>query len=266
MKKAIFTMSYKGGTGRSTFARAFLEHLRTFAPNLNVVAVDGHPKIGHLSKFYGLKDDAGKYSARLNKANPCKGVLEIDASVPKNLIDLVNLLAALEPDVLLVDLPSGVVESLAEAVGDIKGLKQTYREYGYELILALGINPSKASASSIHDVLNVWGEEGVGYVGVLNLGSARRGDFAFYDGDPAERLRSAGGKEFLLHELHADSYSLWEASERSFREAADAAPPGHRIRLLNWRDRIDAEIYKLGLLDYSTEQAAEFEKNLKEAA
>ena len=265
MKKAIFTMSYKGGTGKSTFARALLDHLRTFAPNLNVVAVDGHPKIGHLSKFYGLKDDAGKYSAGLNKANPCKGVLEIDASVPRNLIDLVNLLA-LEPDVLLVDLPSGVVESLAEAVGDLEGLKQTYREYGYELILALGINHSKASASSIHDVLNVWGDEGVGYVGVLNLGSARRGDFAFYDGDPAERLRSAGGKEFLLHELHPDSCSFWEDSERSFREAADAAPPGHRLRLLNWRARIDAEIFKLGLVEYSAEQAASFEKILKEAA
>lgn len=270
-KLVIFTMSHKGGAGKSTFARGFLEHVRKFAPDLKVVAIDGQPKIGHLSKFYGLKDDSGRYSAKLNTNNPYKGVFEIDASEPKNLIDLVNFLE-LQPDILLVDLPGGAVESLAKAVGDIEGLKQAYREHGYELILALGINHLKSASSSIHDVMNAWGESDIGYIGILNLGAAEREHFIFYDGEyaaeigePAERLRAAGGKEFLLHELQTDSYALLDAAECPLQEMIqkNGLQLGHRSRLKQWGEKIDAEISKLGLIGYAPEDEQSFKATAK---
>lgn len=270
MKKAIFTMSHKGGAGKSTFARSVLEHLRTFAPKTQVVAVDCQPKIGHLANYYGLKGADGAYCPDANLMKPFSGVQVIDIANAKNFIGLVDVLD-LDPEILLVDLPGGAVESLKAAVGGIDNLKEAYFEAGYELNIAIGVNHLLSSAESIHDILSTWGDDGVRYIPVLNLGVAERDQFVFFDGEraafagrPADRLAQLGAKEFLLHSLEADTYALLEAARCPMREAIDADfSRGHQVRAQKWLARIDAEIFKLGLVDYAEEHEAAFQRTLK---
>lgn len=69
MKRVVFVISDKGGTGKSTFARGYADHLRRKVPGSALVDADG--TVGQLLQFHGTRDSKGALEP---KQDPTKGV------------------------------------------------------------------------------------------------------------------------------------------------------------------------------------------------
>lgn len=275
MKKVVLTISRAGGTGKSAFANLLLEHFREFAPDLNVVAVDGQPGIGSLSRRHGLKDADGAYCQALNRQALFDGALEVDVRDSRDaLAGLLDIVDA-KPDLLLIDLPSDPMTELADLIGrkSLADLKDAYTESGYQVVVVLGVSPSAAAAQDLPVLAEAWGS-GAEFVALLNLALAPRSGFLFYDGEyasdlgsPAESLKRQGGKELELLPLDPELFALMNASNQPVRtllKTRVGCLRGEQKRELGtWLSQMDALISRLGWIDYSKEARATFEAELK---
>ena len=272
MKKVVLTISRAGGTGKSAFANLLLEHFREFAPEVKVIAVDGQPGIGSLSRRHGLKDADGAYCQALNRKALFDGVLEVDVRNGKNAMTWLFDITEAEPDLLLIDLPPDPMKELARLVGDIEVLKQSYTEYGYQVVVVLGVSPAASAAQDLPVLAESWGD-GVEFLALLNLALAPRSGFLFYDGEyaadlgsPAESLKRQGGKELELLPLDPSLFALMNASNLpvwTLLKTRVGCLRGEQKRgVETWLSQMDALISRLGWIDYSDEARAAFEAAL----
>lgn len=264
-KKAVFVMSQKGGVGKSTFARALLDHLRRIHPAgssepAKTVAFDLQPEVNQLGMAYGIKKQGAngmEYDAALNKLNPFEGVLSMSLKNPKELKSLGDALD-FDADILLFDLPGGSIDEMKSVFGTLQQFLGEYTDAGYDIVVVMALSFLYASAAGVQEIMNVWGPSAE-YVAVLNLGLASRDQFIFFDGAragrcnyPANQIIQAGGTIIEMPALQSDTYAEVDADGISFSEAADPERSPYsrvnRVRIRGWLQRMDDEIAKMGLI------------------
>lgn len=267
-KKAIFVMSQKGGVGKSTFARGLLDHLRRYKPNgsdtpAKTIAFDLQPEVNQLGIAYGLKKDNGRaemvYDDAANLSNPFAGVLSLSLREDKD-VEMLGEALDYGADILLFDLPGGSIDEMKSVFGTLQKFVGEYRSAGYEIVVAMALSYLAASSAGVAEIMNVWGPS-VKYVAVLNLGQAAREDFIFFDGEraerfgyPKERIESSGGLVIEMPAIQQSTFAMVDADGVSFTQAADSDAAiysrTHRVRVRSWLEAMDAQIAKMGLIDY----------------
>jgi len=273
-RNAIFLISEKGGVGKSTLAKAILDHLRRIAPQGsdapdNVFAADLQPKVNQLANCYGIKSERDgrlAYDPSLNDLDVFGGVISASLESEAGINAIGGSLDS-QADHMLFDLPGGKSEGLADVFGRLSTFIEEVRGAGYRVVAVIALSYLKTSASEIEEVMRVWGGD-VHYVAALNLGLADRSDFIFFDGAranemgfPAKRIAQAGGIVVEMSPLQHATYAELDADEVPFSRAATDASLYQRVtrvRVTNWLEEMDSEIAKMALIDYSKEDLGRF--------
>lgn len=187
MKRAIFVVSQKGGSGKSTFSRALLDYSR-FQNDQRVAAFDADGNVGQLLQYYGRRDEQGKQ-------DPLDGVFPFDI---RDAIQRDNVINALdyEADMLLFDFPGGAVDALQNILQSERGITALAEEYhraGYAVTVAIVISNILASANNVIRIMNTFGPD-FNYLAVKNLFFGNEDDFLFFDGFTDPEGNTVGGK------------------------------------------------------------------------
>lgn len=275
-KKAIFVMSQKGGVGKSTFARGLLDHLRRFHPSgssapVRTIAFDLQPEVNQLGFAYGIKKASASgekiYDDAANLSNPFEGVLSLSLRNDKD-VEMLGEALDYGADVLLFDMPGGSIDEMKSVFGTLKEFIGEYRSAGYEIVVVMALSYLAASSAGVEEIMAVWGPSAT-YVAVLNLGQAPREDFVFFDGEraerygyPKDRIESVGGMVLEMPALQQSTYALVDADGVGFSQAATLGTSTysrtHRVRIRSWLEQMDAQIAKMGIIDYSNEDMDTF--------
>ena len=218
-KLALFVMSFKGGSGKTTFSRSTVATCRELG--VPMLAYDCDGKVHQLSDFEGLRDASGRYDAALAASSPEKSVSLLDI---RKKVDRARIADALDldEDFMIFDLPGGSVDEMKDVFGDIDSFKEEFRAMGYEIGIAFVVNSLLASCAAIPEVVKIWGD--VRYLVVKNgtidaeTGLAR--PFRFFDGvdsaragNPAALIKNMGGQVFDMPRLDEDTYDLIDADQ-----------------------------------------------------
>ncbi len=226
MKRAIFVMSQKGGSGKTTFARALLDHLR-LGRGRGVAAFDADGQVGQLLQFYGRRDALGALAAT---QDPLTGVGVFDlrrAQERGMVVDALDIGA----ETLLFDFPAGCLDDLRFVVegGGIAAMLDEFAREGYRVTVAVVISNVQASAGNVLAAMDAFGDR-ADYVAVKNLFYGNPDDFLFFDGftgadghfyggQAREALVARGGRIVAMPALPGRAYALCDMYCLGFSEA-----------------------------------------------
>ena len=231
MRRAIFILSQKGGSGKSTFSRVLLDHLRLLR-GLPVAAFDADGQVGQLLQHYGARDARGGLVA---PQDPLFGVASFDlreAAQRGLVLDALDVPAS----TLLFDFPAGCLGDLGRVVGGGRGmapLLDAYEAEGVRITVAVVISNVQASTHNVLAAMEAFGDR-VDYVVVKNCFYGQPEDFLFFDGftgadglsyggQAREALARRGGVVVAMPALPGREYALCDLYSLGFSEAA-----GHR--------------------------------------
>lgn len=197
MKRAIFIVSQKGGSGKTTFSRALLDHLR-LVRGMSVAAFDADGEVGQLLQFYGRRDGRGELLA---PQDPLTGVGAFDLRRPDQrgmVADALDIGA----ETLLFDFPAGSLGDLCGVIGGGRGVLPLLDEYdreGVRITVVVVISNVQASAHNVLTTMDAFRDR-VDYVVAKNLFYGGPEDFLFFDGFTGADGRLYGGqaREALL--------------------------------------------------------------------
>lgn len=226
MKRAIFVMSQKGGSGKTTFSRALLDHLR-FGRGMAVAAFDADGQVGQLLQYYGARDAEGRLAA---PQDPLRGVGVFDLRRREErglVVDALDLGA----QTLLFDFPAGCLDDLTGVLGrgGIGPVLDEYDREGYRVTVAVVVSNVQSSAGNVLAAMEVFRDR-VDYVAVKNLFYGKPEDFLFFDGftgadgllyggQAREALSRRGGTVLAMPALPGREYALCDMYCLGFREA-----------------------------------------------
>ena len=243
-RRAIFVLSQKGGVGKTTWCRAWLDAAR--ASGLRVAAFDADGQVGQLVQYYGTRDENSRL---VPNQDPFTGVGYFDVRDPKQRDMLVNA-SDLDADVILMDMPGGSVQELDKVLGDgsnSKSVLQAYVDAGYEPVVVVVINHMIASIRTVGESVKAFGDL-PRYVVVKNLGFAEEGDFVVFDGftddktgekrygKAQELLSSVKGEILTMPRMEGRTYALLDVDSMPF-SSITALPTADRLRVKNWVER-----------------------------
>lgn len=228
MRRAIFILSQKGGSGKSTFSRALLDHLR-YAQGQAVAAFDADGQVGQLAQHYGRRDSRGEL---LPRQDALSGVVSFDLRDPGQrgqIIDALDVPAG----TLLFDLPAGGLGELGQVIGGGRGLSpllDVYEAEAVRLTVAVVISNVQASTANVPAAIAAFGDR-VDYLAVKNLFYGSPEDFLFFEGFTAadgrayggqarQALARHGGEVFEMPALPGREYALCDLYSLPFSEAA----------------------------------------------
>jgi hypothetical protein len=224
-KDLVLAISQKGGVGKSTWTRGFVETLRL--DGARVAAYDADGAVGQLFQYLGERMDGVKLSVQ----DPHTGVACFDVREERQRGRLVNILDE-EADLAVVDLPGGSFGAVAEVLGDTRKIVETFQAAGYRIHVVLVITQVKAGVHAVYECIQKFGPD-VHYVVVRNLAFAAPEDFVVFDGyidrekgvpergflrygKAKEMLFEVGGEVINLPKINARTYGLLDNEDISF--------------------------------------------------
>lgn len=226
VKRAIFVISQKGGSGKSMFSRALLDHLR-YTRGQAVAAFDGDGAVGQLVQHYGSRDQQGNLDA---VQNPLQGVGVFDLRRREERGAVVDALDS-GAQTLLFDFPPGCLGDLCKVIGEagVAPMLDEYNHVGYRITVAVVISNIQASVDNVLTVMDIFRDR-VDYVVVKNLFYAKPENFLFFDGfigadgrryggQAREALARWGGKVVDMPALPGREHAICDMHSLGFSQA-----------------------------------------------
>jgi hypothetical protein len=230
-KHLVLVTGDKGGTGKSTFARALLDTYQHLA--IDCRAYDGDRRNAQLHRHYHQAPG---------------GITEIDIATQGAADELLDSLEHNPSQIALIDMPAGSGEWFEGLDRDIN-LIQTAAEWDCRLTLVSVMSPVKDSINALRILMDYCGDR-VDYVAVRNLHFGDDSHYArFHSSKTREQLLELKGTELTMPNLFAASYNLVDDHDLTFRQAMTTGSPlslSHRSRINQWLNLIEQEINKAG--------------------
>jgi hypothetical protein len=256
-RRAVLVVGQKGGTGKSTLARALVDRCRR--DGISAAGFDADGSVGQLLQFHGTRTDGQLDVVQ----NPLQGIGYFDLRQERQR-DM--LLQGIETDakVVIFDCPGGVLHELARVIDadgmSARGLMETYRDQGFNPTVVLVMTPMMASSRAVSQAIKLFGD-GIDYVAVRNLAFGAADEFVLFDSyaDAAGKVVGGRGKRMLeerngivlnMPALQASTYALIDLYSLTF----DAARTDTRLRLADrsrvhqWMRAMDAELDRAATL------------------
>lgn len=219
----------KGGTGKSTFARGFLDVLR--AHDIDVSAFDGDPSNSQLYRYY--KGD-GSGVSRIELGNRGEDIL----------LDDIEQKTA---DVILVDIAAGGNQTLANLEKSVRLLSNA-TEMGYQVVIVSVLSRIKDSVNLLRATMGMTAGHDVRHVAVKNLYFGEADRFRLFDDSQTkERLLEDDGIVLNMPELSDDTYEALDQKNIPFRTAIQQESGlslADRSRVFQWLQEFEDELRK----------------------
>jgi hypothetical protein len=214
IKRVTFFIASKGGVGKSTTARAFIDNARANSRAVSAWDLDG--QTGSLALVYPVGD-------------PFRGVATEDVRDAKAPGAWLDALYSAADDVVL-DVPGGAVGDLMRTfAGGARALIAECKEAGREVVVCSVIGIKKDSVASAQQAVEVFGAD-VHHVVVKNGLWGEQGDFVIYEGvgsdesrrygRTSEMVRSVGGETVYLPRLSPAADAMADDAGLSYAAAA----------------------------------------------
>lgn len=227
-KRFVCITGDKGGTGKSTFARALLDVYRH--RGIPCLAYDSDRRNSQLYRHY--KDIASS-------------VTQVDISTRGGADALINDIESTDAQVALLDLPAGAEESFEKFDSEIE-LITTAANLGYRMTVVSVISRVRASVEALESLIN-YCDRNVDYVVVKNLFFGEPNKFRRYDESETRRkVQERGGIEINMPDIFDDTFDLIDEHSLTFRDATNnkLLNLAHRMRVSVWLKKLESELNK----------------------
>lgn len=263
MKRAIFVASVKGGVGKTLFSRGVLDRFRR--TQRKCAAYDCDAEVGQLMQYYGTRSETASGSRTLVRdQDPLVGVRPLNILKPKDRDRLFSALD-LDADVILYDLPGGLMKEVTKSFGDseIQGgeaMVTMYNEAGYAVTVAVVITPFRKAILAVSEAMATFGP-GAEYLVIVNRFFGDDEDYARWDaGETKKRLLKTGGKIIELPKIQTGTLALLDEHNLSFMKARDEVRKLSRLevsRVQLWMRLMDEELFRASdLLGFEAVESA----------
>ncbi len=232
-KRVTFFVASKGGVGKSTTARAFIDNTRAAGRTVSAWDLDG--QTGSLALVYPVGD-------------PVHGVAIEDVRDPKAPGAWLDALHGSADEVVL-DVPGGAVGDLMRTFsGGAKALVAECKASGREVVVCSVIGIKKDSVASAQQAVEVFGRD-VHHVIVKNGLWGDVADFVIYEGigegearkygRTSDMVRAVGGETVYLPHLSAAADAMADDAGLSYAKAAESIETLGRRHAANVRYWLD---------------------------
>ena len=227
-KTVIFAISEKGGVGKTTFCRGWLDIAR--GRGNRVAAYDADGTVGQLLRFYGTRK-AGSTEECAEVQDPLVGVGYFSVRNEAQRDTLLNIAnSTMEADYLIVDLPGGSTNDVRQILGNTRLLIDDYVAAGWRVIIAVVIDHLKTAPVMVVNAPLLFGPH-CEYVVVKNCSGADPDDFLAYEGyetmsgemkygKAKQVMEKVGGSVVAMPKLAGRTYGLIDMENLTFSQAA----------------------------------------------
>jgi hypothetical protein len=209
--------------------------------------------VGQLLQYYGQRDANGTL---LTEQDPLQGVSYFDVRVEAQRDGLLNALDT-PAEVILFDLPGGVMHELAKVLDGNerpRALLKEYQRAGYRVTIVAVMTPILASIRTVQEAVSVFGED-ADYLAVKNLAFGDEQEFVLFDGWVDDNHTPRGGKSktvllehggriLTMPRLLGRTYALLDLYHLTFTQAIEdrRLQLADRSRVYQWRAAFDDAI------------------------
>ena len=243
-RRLVLVTSDKGGTGKSTFSRAYLDCLSN--KSVPYAAFDGDTRNPQLYRHYH---------------NIPPGVNQVTISEDEGIDKLIDSLVETDQPLVIIDLPAGggaALEKLEAEAGIFYALKAT----GFKLSIVSVLTPVKDCVVALQLLLDRY-QDHVDYVAVRNEFFAEASKFINFENSPTyQQFIELGGQEIIMPSLYPSVHRTIDENSLSFQEALDANSPlsfSQKMRLQKWIELKDQELEKIGAVIGLQKQIIQYE-------
>lgn len=233
VKRVAFFVASKGGVGKSTTARVFIDNSRAAGRSVSAWDLDG--QTGSLALVYPVGD-------------PTVGVAVEDVrdlKAPGAWLDALHS----DADDVVLDVPGGALGDLMRTFSaGAKALVAECKNSGREIVVCSVIGIKKDSVASAQQAVEVFGAD-VHHVVVENGLWGEKSDFVIYEGvgegearkygRTADMVRNVGGETIFLPRLAAAADAIADDAGLTYAEAASAIEALGRRHAANVRYWLD---------------------------
>lgn len=229
MKRLVLFHGDKGGVGKSTAARGYLDYI--IRQNIDITAIDADTQNAQLYRYYRSIHDVERIA-----------IFEKDG-----LDHVIDILAG-PARTVMVDLPAGAGRTLPRQMQEL-GLAEALAELDARLTLVFTLTRIKDSVVALKHVIEGFEGLPVDYVIVKNGHFGEAEKFVRYDNSKtAEIIENRGGTVLFLPDLMDDVYDILDEANLPFCEATEDTRLSftQKRRVKGWIRAWDSEIAKAG--------------------
>lgn len=237
-KNLIFVTGNKGGTGKSTFARALLD--RYLARGMEVTSFDADKETPSLSRFY----------------SNIAPVQQLDMSKKNALDGLIECLYKDVPNIALVDLPASSARAFQDATSELDFFGWIKEETEYRVSIASVLSNQKVSVVTLKEMLDFFDKKNIDYIqfiAVKNLFFGEDRDFAEYNNSKTRKhFADWGGREIAMPCLFEEAYKAIDSKSMPFMDAATDSEINlaNRRRIHTWLGKVQEQLDTVADLIY----------------